>query len=173
MSVRTGGASGTEPCQPVDTENSPHVTVATVGAVSAEPAVIPGTVADLGLWVYVEEGTLLVVAGVKSGVEVTLRHLTHVVLVEELTLVPLLTQPPQPVLADNSLVAPDMSEGTGSSSLTGRPHVELAHGGPALVHPREGEGLGPELLGQGHLEVEGDVLHWGHQQLHLEVRVTF
>ena len=139
MSVRTGGASGTEPCQPVDTENSPHVTVATVGAVSAEPAVIPRTVADLGLWVYVEEGTLLVVAGVKSGVEVTLRHLTHVVLVEELTLVPLLTQPPQPVLADDGLVTPDVSVGAphvfGATGLD----VEVAHWRPGLVHASEGQ----------------------------------
>ena len=66
MSVRTGGAGRTEAGQPVDTEDSPHVTVATVGAVTAEASVVPGTVPDLCLGVNVEEGTLLVVAGVKS-----------------------------------------------------------------------------------------------------------
>ena len=70
------------------------------------------------------------------------------------------------MFADDSFVPPHVSEGARGSPLTRGAHVELAHGGSALVHAGEGEGLGPELLGQGHLDVEGDVLHGGHQQLH-------
>ena len=151
MSIRTGGADWAEAGQPVDAENSPDVTVSTVGAVAAEASVVPGTVSDLGLGVNVEEWTLLVVAGVEPGVEVALRHLAHVVLVEELALVSLLTQPPEPVLADDGFISPHMSEGTGGSSLTSGANIELAHRRTALVHPWEGERLGSQLLGQGHL----------------------
>ena len=70
------------------------------------------------------------------------------------------------MFTDDSFVPPHVSEGARGSPLTRGAHVELAHGGSALVHAGEGEGLGPELLGQGHLDVEGDVLHGGHQQLH-------
>ena len=138
MSIGTGGADWTEAGKPVDAENSPDVTVATVGAVTAEASVVPGTVAHLGFRINVEEWTLLVVTGVEPGVEVALRHLTHVVFVEELALVSLLTQPPEPVFADDGFVPPDVPEGTGGSSLTGGADIELAHGRPALVHPWEG-----------------------------------
>ena len=151
MGIWTGGTHRAEAGQPVDAENSPDVTVSTVGAVTAEPTVIPGTVSDLGFRVDVEEWTLLVVAGVEPGVEVALRHLTHVVLVQELALVSLLTQPPEPVLAHDGLVPPDVSEGTGGASLTSGADIELTHGRPALVHPGEGERLGSKLLRQGHL----------------------
>ena len=138
MGIRTGGADWTEAGQPVDTENSPDVTVPTVGAVTAEASVVPGTVSDLGFRINMEERTLLVVAGVEPGVEVALRHLAHVVFVQELALVSLLTQPPEPVLADDGFVPPDVSEGTGGSSLTSGADIELAHRRSALVHPWEG-----------------------------------
>ena len=151
MSIGTGGADWTEAGQPVDAKNSPDVTVATVGAVTAEASVVPGTVAHLGFRINMEEWTLFVVTGVEPGVEVALRHLTHVVFVKELALVSLLTQPPEPVLADDGFVSPHVSEGTGGSSLTSGANIELAHRRTALVHPREGERLGSQLLGQGHL----------------------
>ena len=74
-----------------------------------------------------------------------------------------LTQAPEPMFAHYGLVPPDVSEWTRGAPLTRGPHVELTHGGPALVHAREGERLGPQLLGQGHLNVECDVLHWRHE----------
>ena len=157
MSIWTGGADWTKAGQPVDAENSPDVTVATVGAVTAEASVVPGTVADLGFRINMEEWTLLVVAGVEPGVEVALRHLAHVVFVQELALVSLLTQPPEPVLADDGFVPPDVSEGTGCSSLTSGADIELAHGRTALVHPWEGERLGSQLLRESDLQAHHSV----------------
>ena len=50
-----------------------------------------------------------------------------------------------------SLVSADVSEGAGGAALAGGADVELAHSGPALVHPGERERLGAHLLGQRHL----------------------
>ena len=61
--------------------------MSTVGSMSAEPAVIPGTVSHLGLGVDVEEGTLFVVTSVESRVEITFWHLAHIVLVKKLALI--------------------------------------------------------------------------------------
>lgn len=81
-----------------------------VGTVPAEPSVVPGTVFDFALGVDVQKGTLLVVAGVEAGVEVTLGHLGHVVLVQELALIALLAQTAQPVLTHDRPIAPNMPE---------------------------------------------------------------
>ena len=72
-------------------------------------------------------------------VEVALRHLGHVVLVQELAAVALLAEPPQPVLADHGLVAADVAKGAGRSVGTRGPDVELAHRSARLVHPRKGQ----------------------------------
>lgn len=64
MGVLAVGPLGTEPGQVVHAEDPSNVTVAAVGTVPAESAVVPGALADLGLGIDVEEGTLLVVAGV-------------------------------------------------------------------------------------------------------------
>jgi len=66
MRIRTGGARRTESSQIVHAEHAAHVTMAAVGAVAAEPPVVPRTVPHLGLGVNVEEGTLFVVAGVEA-----------------------------------------------------------------------------------------------------------
>jgi len=66
VGVRTLVSSGTEASQVTDAEDPPDMSVSAVGTVATEASVIPGTVSHLGLWVNVEEGTLFVVAGIKS-----------------------------------------------------------------------------------------------------------
>ena len=61
---------------------------------------------------------------------------------------------PRCVNISASLVSADVSERAGGPALAGGADVELAHGGPALVHPGEGERLGAHLLGQRHLKNE-------------------
>ena len=64
MCVLAVCALRTEPGQVVHTEQSPHVSMSTVGSVSTEAAVVPRTLPDLGLGVDVQERALLVVARV-------------------------------------------------------------------------------------------------------------
>lgn len=166
MCLRTGLTGRTEAGQVVDAEHASHVPVPAVRSVPTEAAVVPRTVLDLGFRVYVQERTLLVVTGVEPGVEVALRHLGHIVLVEELTLISLLAESSEPVLAHYSLVSTDVSEGTRGRLRAVGPHVEVADGGPRLVHPREWEGLRPQLVPKRCLDIEDDVFHGRHEQLH-------
>ena len=64
VGVLAVGALGTESGEVVHAEHSADVSVPAVGAVTAEPAVVPGTLADLRLGINVEERTFFVVAGV-------------------------------------------------------------------------------------------------------------
>lgn len=107
----------TESGQVVGTQNSAHVSMATMRTVSAETTVVPGTVLDLALRIDVKKGAFLVVARIESRVEVTLGHLGHVVLVQELALVTLLAEAAQPMFADDGAIATYVPEGTGGALL--------------------------------------------------------
>lgn len=129
--VLAAAAVGTEAGQVVGAQHTSHVPVPAVGPVSTEAAVVPRTVLDFALGVYVQERTLLVVARVKARIEVALGHLGHVELVQELALVALLAQPAQPMLAHDRPVAADVSEGTAGALVALHPVdaiVELTHG---------------------------------------------
>lgn len=105
-------AIGTEAGQIVHAEDAAHVPMATVWSMAAEATVVPWTVLDLALRIDVQERTLLVVAGIEARIEVALGHLLHVEFMEKLTLVALLAEAAQPVLADDGAIAPDVPERT-------------------------------------------------------------
>jgi len=66
MSIGALGSQRAEACQVVDAQHPSHMSVSAVWTVPAETSVIPGTVPDLGLWVYVEKGAFFVVTGIES-----------------------------------------------------------------------------------------------------------
>lgn len=107
----------------------------------AEASVIPGTVFDLGLWINMQEGTFLVATLAKFGVEVAFRHLGHVIFMEELALVSLLTESSEPVLTHHRLLSTDVTEWTHPTFQTSCSHKELTHSRPGLVHAGEGQRL--------------------------------
>jgi hypothetical protein len=120
---------GAKPAEIIGTEYSSRVTMATVGSMPAESSVIPRAVSNLGLRINVKEWTLLIRAGMKARVEITFGHLAHVVLVEKLTHVSLLTETPKPVFAHDCPVSLDVSVRTRGSSSTGSFQVEDTHSG--------------------------------------------
>lgn len=126
----TRGPLRAESHEVIDTDDSPRVPVPAEGAVLAEAAVVPRAVLDLGLGVDVQERALLVAALPELGVEVALGHLGHVVLVQELALVPLLAQPPQPVFAHHRLLTTDVAERAHAPFATGSFQKEFADSSP-------------------------------------------
>lgn len=155
-----------QPADVVGAYHPPGVPVPAVGPVPAEPAVVPRAVFDLRLRVDVQEGALFVAARVEPGIEVALRHLAHVVLMQELALVALFAQAPQPVLADDSPVPLHVSEGTVRPFAAEAPQVEVADRGAGLVHTGERQGKSAELLLQSELDVEPQVSRERYYILH-------
>lgn len=163
----TGFSLWTEAHQVVHTDHPSCVSMSAVRTVFAEASVIPGTVFDLGLRINVQERTFLVAALTKLGVEVAFRHLGHVVFMEELALVSLLTQTSEPVLTHHRLLSTDVTKRTHPTFLTRSSHEELAHSRPGLVHAGEGQRLRPELLLHGQLQVKLEVVHGRQHVLHV------
>ena len=83
----------------------------------AEASVVPGTVSDLEcLGIHVEVLTILVAALSESLKEVADGHLGHLVFVEKLTLVPLLTEVSHPVFAYDCPLPTHVTERTVATS---------------------------------------------------------
>lgn len=138
----------------------------TQGTMFTEATVVPRAVLDLGLRVDVQEGALLVAAFPELGVKVALGHLGHVVLMQELALIPFLAQSSQPVFAHNCLLTTNVPEWTHAPFATGSFQKEFTDSSSRLVHARKGQRLRPELLLHGDLQVELDVVHAGDDFLH-------
>ena len=92
MHIFTTRAVGTKTCKIIRTQHSSNVSVSAVGSVPTKAPVVPGTIFYLTFGIYVKEWALFVVAGVETGIKVTLGHFRHVVFVQEFTLVTFLTQ---------------------------------------------------------------------------------
>ena len=130
MCLFTRLTSRAEAGEVVNAQYPAHVPVPTVRSVATETAVIPRTVFYFCLWIYVQEGTLLVVTSIEPGVEIALGHFRHVVLVKELTLITFLTQSSQPVFTHYSFVPTNVSERTRGCFRTIRSHVEVTNSCP-------------------------------------------
>lgn len=111
-----------------------------------EATVIPRAVLDLGFRVDVQEGAILTAAFPELGIRVALQHLGHVIFMQELTLVPFLTQSSQPVLAYNCLLTTNVAEWAHAPFATGSFHKEFTDSSPRLIHAGEGQPLCPKLL---------------------------
>lgn len=74
-----------------------------------------------------QEWALFITAFTKFGVEVALRHLGHVVFMEELALVSFLTESSEPVFTHHRLLSADVSEWTHSTFNAGSSHEEFTH----------------------------------------------
>lgn len=134
--VLATAAIRTEASQVVGAQHSSYMSMPTMWSVSTESAVVPGTVLDLALRVYVQEGTFLVVTSMEAGVEVTLGHLGHVELVQELALVALLTETAEPMFAHDCPVSANMSEWTACALVAIHSVdtiVELANGSSGFL----------------------------------------
>ena len=82
-------------------------------SMTAKTPIVPRTVLDLALGIYVEESALFLVTSVKSRVEIALRHSRHIVLVKKFATVAFFAERSKPMLAhDCLLLGFDMSEGT-------------------------------------------------------------
>lgn len=119
-------------------------------SVPTEATLVPRAIFHFALWINVQERTLLVVAGIESRVEVTLRHLGHVVLMQKLTLIPLLAETAQPVLTHDGPVTSYVSKRTGTSFITLLTIFcdEIADCGYGFVHSIEWKRDGAHLLNE-------------------------
>ena len=106
--------------------------------------------------------------GVEARIEIAFRHFGHIILVQKFALISLLAQSTQPMLAHYCLIAPNVTKGTRCCFSAGGFDIKITDGGTGLVHASEGEGLSPELIPQGRLDIEVNMLDGCNQQLHLE-----
>lgn len=109
MQIRTCSPIETESRQVVGTEHPSHMLVLAQVAMSTESSIKPRTRLDLHFRFYVQKWTVFVAALAESRVEVALGHAFHIILMKELTIIPLLTQASQPMLAHHRLVTLDVA----------------------------------------------------------------
>lgn len=139
------------------------------GTMSAESSIVPGTVFNFRVGVDVEKRALFIRAGVESRVEIAFRHFGHIILVQELALISLFAESPQPMLAHHCSVSFEMSEGARCIPRTAAFHVEGASLCPGLVHTGEGQRGSSQLMFEGKLDLEDHVVAVRYYFVHGEL----
>lgn len=104
MHVFTRLSIRTEASQIIFAEDSSDMPMATTWAMPAKASIVPRTVLDFALRVYVKKRTLFLVAGVESRIEIALRHFRHIILVQKLATVAFLAKRSKPMLAYDCLL---------------------------------------------------------------------
>lgn len=167
MGKFTLGSLRTKSYDPILTNNFSQMSVFTGSPVFAEASVVPKTYPCSIFWVQMEKLTLAVTTNTISLIKIALGHFAHVVCVEELAVVSLLAEASNPMLTHNRLFALHVAEGTQEAPFAQPPLEEVAHKSNGLVHAWKREGLSANLVFEGILDVELDMINRTQQLLHI------
>lgn len=131
------GSIRTKSAKVVDAHDASCVSVATAGAMTAKPSIIPRTIFNLCFRIDVQKRALFVATRVETRIEVALWHFGHVELVKEFALVAFLAKASKPVFAYHCSVTLNVPKGACRSFAAVSLHIKTAHSGSGFVHTWE------------------------------------